>query len=221
MNKKILIVEDEKDLAEIMKKSLVEENFSVEMVHEGGMAMEVFYHFNPDLVLLDINLPKKNGWEICREIRKISTVPIIIMTARDGELDEIQGLELGADDYVTKTFSLKVMVLKVKKILKVQGENIFKLEDMTLDFNSFTLEIESEKIELSKREIQLLEYLIKNKGMVLARENILNEVWGYEFFGEERAVDTLVTRVRKKLGKYGDHIKSVRGVGYVFQEKES
>ncbi|MGL4252510.1 MAG: response regulator transcription factor [Fusobacteriaceae bacterium] len=221
MNKKILIVEDEKDLAEIMKKSLVEENFSVEMVHEGGMAMEVFYHFNPDLVLLDINLPKKNGWEICREIRKISTVPIIIMTARDGELDEIQGLELGADDYVTKPFSLKVMVLKVKKILKVQGENIFKLEDMTLDFNSFTLEIESEKIELSKREIQLLEYLIKNKGMVLARENILNEVWGYEFFGEERAVDTLVTRVRKKLGKYGDHIKSVRGVGYVFQEKES
>ncbi|MGL5100102.1 MAG: response regulator transcription factor, partial [Fusobacteriaceae bacterium] len=135
--------------------------------------------------------------------------------------DEIQGLELGADDYVTKPFSIKVMVLKVKKILKVQGENIFKLENLTLDFNNFTLEIESEKIELSKREVGLLEYLIKNKGMVLPRENILNEVWGYEFFGEERAVDTLVTRVRKKMGKYGDYIKSVRGVGYVFQEKES
>lgn len=221
MNKKILIIEDEKDLAEIVKKSLIQENFTVDMVHEGGGAMEFFYHFKPDLVLLDINLPKKSGWEICREIRKISQVPIIIMTARDTELDEIQGLELGADDYLTKPFSIKVMTLKIKKILKIQGENIFKLGDLTLNFNNFTLEIGSEKIELSKREVGLLEYLIKNREMVLTRENLLNEVWGYEFFGEERAVDTLVTRVRKKLGRYGEHIKSVRGVGYVFQEKES
>lgn len=221
MNKKILIVEDEKDLANIIKKSLTEEGFSVEMVHEGDKVMESFYQMNPDLVLLDINLPKKNGWEICKEIRKISAVPIIIMTARDTELDEIQGLELGADDYVTKPFSTKVMTLKVKKILKVQGENSFKLGELTLDFNNFTLEIGAEKIDLSKREVQLLEYLIKNRGLISSRETLLNEVWGYEFFGEERAVDTLVTRVRKKLGKYGEYIRSVRGVGYVFEESES
>ncbi|MGL6099977.1 MAG: response regulator transcription factor [Fusobacteriaceae bacterium] len=221
MDKKILIVEDEKDLAQIVKKSLEKENFSVEMVHDGGEVMEFFYQFNPDLVVLDINLPKKSGWDICREIRKISKVPIIIMTARDTELDEIQGLELGADDYLTKPFSIKIMILKIKKILKIQGENIFKLKDMILDFNSYTLQIKSEKIELSKRETALLEYLIRNREIVLTRENLLNEVWGYEFFGEERAVDTLVTRVRKKLGKYGECIRSVRGVGYVFEEKES
>lgn len=221
MNKKILIVEDEKDLGEIIKKTLSEEGFSVDILYDGARVMEFFYHSNPNLVLLDINLPKKNGWEICEEIRKVSTVPIIIMTARDTELDEIHGLELGADDYVTKPFSLKVMVIKIKKLLKLEGENIYRREGLLLDFKNFYFEVEGEKIELSKREIQLLEYIIKNKGVVFPRETLLNEIWGYEFFGEERAVDTLVTRVRKKMGKYGEYIKSVRGIGYVFEEKES
>lgn len=221
MNKKILIVEDEEDLAGIMKKTLVDEGFSGEIVPDGEKALEIFYRFNPSLVLLDINLPKRSGWEICREIRKISTVPIIIMTARDSELDEIQGLELGADDYVTKPFSTRVMIIKIKKLLKLEGENIYNSEGIFFDFKNFIFEVDGEKLEFSKRESHLLEYLIKHRGAVLTREALLNEIWGYEFFVEDRAVDTLVTRVRKKLGKYGGYIRSIRGIGYVFEENES
>lgn len=221
MNKKILIIEDEKNLAEIMKSSLIDEGFSVEIVHDGDRALEAFYQSSPNLVLLDINLPKKNGWEICKEIRDVSKVPIIIMTARDTELDEVHGLELGAEDYITKPFSTKVMVIKIKKLLKLGGENIFKFEGLNFDFNNFNYEIDGEKLELSKKEGQLLEYFIKNRGIVLSRESLLNEVWGYDIFVEERAVDTLVTRVRKKLGEYGKYIKAIRGIGYVFEGNKS
>ena len=150
------------------------------------------------MVLLDINLPKKNGWEICKEIREYSKTPIIIMTARDTELDEIYGLELGADDYVTKPISTKVIILKIKKLLKIDSTSFFYLDKMSFDYNSFKLTINDKELILSKREALLLEYFFRNQNIVLSRETLLNEVWGFEFSGEERAVDTLVTRLRKK-----------------------
>lgn len=218
MRKKILIVEDEESLANIIGKNLKKEGFEIEIVTEGDLVLEKFYSFSPALVLLDINLPKKNGWEICKEIREYSKTPIIIMTARDTELDEIYGLELGADDYVTKPISTKVIILKIKKLLKIDSTSFFYLDKMNFDYNSFKLTINDKELILSKREALLLEYFFRNQNIVLSRETLLNEVWGFEFSGEERAVDTLVTRLRKKMGVYAEYIKSIRGVGYVFNQ---
>lgn len=198
MRKKILIVEDEESLANIIGKNLKKEGFEIEIVTEGDLVLEKFYSFSPALVLLDINLPKKSGWEICKEIREYSKTPIIIMTARDTELDEIYGLELGADDYVTKPISIKVIILKIKKLLKIDSTSFFYLDKMSFDYNSFKLTINDKELILSKREALLLEYFFRNQNIVLSRETLLNEVSGFEFSGEERAVDTLVTRLRKK-----------------------
>ncbi len=141
------------------------------------------------------------------------------MTARDTELDEIHGLELGADDYITKPISTKIILLKIKKLLKMESDEFFYLDGLTFDYNRFKVIIDGEtEIILSKREALLLEYFFRNENIILGRETLLNEVWGFEFSGEERAVDTLVTRLRKKLGIYGDYIKSIRGVGYVFNQ---
>lgn len=218
MRKKILIVEDEESLANIIGKNLKKEGFEIEIVTEGDLVLEKFYSFSPALVLLDINLPKKSGWEICKEIREYSKTPIIIMTARDTELDEIYGLELGADDYVTKPISTKVIILKIKKLLKIDNTSFFYLDKMSFDYNSFKLTINDKELILSKREALLLEYFFRNQNIVLSRETLLNEVWGFEFSGEERAVDTLVTRLRKKMGVYAEYIKSIRGMGYVFNQ---
>ncbi len=218
MRKKILIVEDEESLANIIGKNLKKEGFEIEIVTEGDLVLEKFYSFSPALVLLDINLPKKSGWEICKEIREYSKTPIIIMTARDTELDEIYGLELGADDYVTKPISTKVIILKIKKLLKIDSTSFFYLDKMSFDYNSFKLTINDKELILSKREALLLEYFFRNQNIVLSRETLLNEVWGFEFSGEERAVDTLVTRLRKKMEIYAEYIKSIRGVGYVFNQ---
>ena len=170
------------------------------------------------MVLVDINLPKKNGWDICKEMSQYSKTPIIKMTARDTELDEIHGLELGADDYVTKPISTKVIILKIKKLLKMEDNSFFYLDKLSFDYNTFKIMVEDNEIVLSKRETLLLEYFFRNQDIILSRETLLNEVWGFEFSGEERAVDTLVTRLRKKMGVYGEHIKSIRGVGYVFSK---
>ncbi|MGL4358741.1 response regulator transcription factor [Cetobacterium sp.] len=219
MKRKILIIEDEENLANIIGKTLIKERFEIKIVTRGDEALEEFYSFSPSLVLLDINLPKKNGWDICKEIRQFSKVPIIIMTARDTELDEIHGLELGADDYITKPISTKIILLKIKKLLKMESDEFFNLDGLTFDYNRFKVIIDGEEeIILSKREALLLEYFFRNENIILGRETLLNEVWGFEFSGEERAVDTLVTRLRKKLGIYGDYIKSIRGVGYVFNQ---
>lgn len=218
MRKKVLIIEDEQNLANIIGKSLENEGFEIKIVTQGDLALDEFYSFSPALVLLDINLPKKNGWDICKEICQYSKIPIIIMTARDTELDEIHGLELGADDYVTKPISTKVIILKIKKLLKMEDNSFFYLDKLSFDYNTFKIIVEDNEIVLSKRETLLLEYFFRNQDIILSRETLLNEVWGFEFSGEERAVDTLVTRLRKKMGVYGEHIKSIRGVGYVFSK---
>lgn len=221
MTKKILIVEDEKNLIKVIEDTLLEESFITYKALDGETALDMFYEYNPDLILLDINLPKMNGWEVCQNIRKESNIPIIMMTARDSEIDELKGLSIGADDYITKPFSLKVLNIKVKKMLKIDENSSYKFNDLSFDFRSGELTVNSESVELTRREIQFLEYLIKNKGIIFSRDVLLNEVWGFDFEGDDRVVDTLVKRLRKKLGNYSDMIKTVRGMGYIFDENKN
>ena len=221
MKKKILIVEDEVNLMEVLEDTLLEENFEIFKAYEGSAAIDMFYEVNPDLVLLDINLPKKDGWTICKEIRNDSNKPIIIMTARDTELDELKGLSIGADDYITKPFSLKILTLRIKKLLKIENEDYYLYETLRFNFGTYELIIDSQNIEITKKESLFLDYIIKNKGKLLTRDMLLNEVWGYDFDGDNRVVDTLIKRTRKKLSPYGDLIKTVRGMGYMFDENKN
>lgn len=216
--KKILVVEDERDLSLAIEQFLKEEGFQVITASDGEIALEKFYNETPELVILDINLPKKNGWDICSEIKRDSNIPVIMMTARDSEYDEIQGLELGAEDYITKPISLKVLAVRVRKALKIDKNSTYFHGGLSFDIRSLELIIDGERIEISPKEAQLLEYFIKNRGFVLSREKILNEVWGFDFYGDDRAVDTLIKRVRKKLGVHSEKIKTLRGMGYIYEE---
>lgn len=221
MKRKILIIEDEKSLVNVLQDNFKQEGFSVAVAYNGEEGIEKFYLESPQLVLLDINLPKKTGWEVCKEIRKVSTLPILMMTARDSDEDEYRGLDLGADDYITKPFNLKILTLKVKKLLKLDDVSIYKFEEFSFDAKKGEIIIENSSIELTRREIQFLEYIIKNKGIIFSREYLLNEVWGFDFDGDDRVVDTLVKRVRKKMDKYSYLLKTVRGMGYSFDENKN
>ena len=220
MLKKVLIIEDEKNLASVLYDTLCDE-FSVVKAFDGEEGFRKFYETSPDIVLLDINLPKIIGWDICSEIRKISEIPIIIMTARDSDIDEYKGLKLGADDYITKPFNLKILTLKIKKLLKMEGNNSYRFENLLFDCKKGELNINGETIELTRREIQFLEFMFKNKGLIFSREKLLNEVWGFDFEGDDRVVDTLVRRIRKKLGDYSYLLKTVRGMGYQLDENKN
>lgn len=220
MQKKVLIIEDEKNLASVLYDTLCDE-FSVVKAFDGEEGLRKFYETSPDIVLLDINLPKIIGWDICSEIRKISEIPIIIMTARDSDIDEYKGLKLGADDYITKPFNLKILTLKIKKLLKMEGNNSYRFENLLFDCKKGELNINGEIAELTRREIQFLEFMFKNKGLIFSREKLLNEVWGFDFEGDDRVVDTLVRRIRKKLGDYSYLLKTVRGMGYQLDENKN
>lgn len=221
MKRKILIIEDEKELAQVLYDTFSQEDFEVIKAFDGEIGVDKFYEEKPDLILLDINLPKKLGWEVCKEIRKTSNVPIIMMTARDSDADEYTGLSIGADDYITKPFNLKILLLKVKKLLKLDDNNIYKFESLSIDIKKGEINISSESIELTRREIQFLEYMIKNKGIIFSRDYLLNEIWGFDFEGDDRVVDTLVKRIRKKLGDYNFLLKTIRGMGYSFDENKN
>lgn len=221
MKRKILIIEDEKSLLQVLKDTLIEENFEVIEASDGEKGIDMFYLHNPDLILLDINLPKIIGWDVCKEIRKTSTLPIIMMTARDSEMDEYNGLSIGADDYITKPFNLKILILKIKKLLKLDNNSIYKFETFSFDIKKGEIILSGENIELTRREIQFLEFMIKNKGIIFSRDQLLNEIWGFDFEGDDRVVDTLVKRVRKKLGEYNFLLKTIRGMGYIFDENKN
>ena len=220
MQKKLLIIEDEKNLMEALFDFLSDE-FEIIKAFDGEEGLKKFYEKTPDLVLLDINLPKIIGWDVCREIRKVSNLPIIIMTARDSDIDEYNGLSIGADDYVTKPFNLKILALKIKKLLKIDGNSVYKFENLFFDAKKGEISVNSESKELTRREIQFLEYMFKNKGIIFSRDQLLNEVWGFDFDGDDRVVDTLVRRVRKKLGEYDFILKTIRGMGYVLDESKN
>lgn len=220
MKKRLLIIEDEKNLMKVLSDTL-SEDFEIIQSFDRKEGLEYFYEKTPDLVLLDINLPKIIGWDICREIRKISNVPIIIMTARDSDIDEYNGLSIGADDYVTKPFNLKILALKIKKLLKIDGNSIYRFENFSFDAKKGEISVNGKIIELTRREIQFLEYMFKNKGIIFSREQLLNEVWGFDFDGDDRVVDTLVRRIRKKLENYDFLLKTVRGMGYTLDENKN
>ena len=217
--KRLLIIEDEKELALSLESHFFNLNIEIKIALNGEIGIEIFENFKPDLVLLDVNLPLKNGWEVCEYIRKKSEVPIIMMTARDSELDEIHGLEIGADDYIIKPFSINVLSTKIKKYLKLNIQQEYIYKEMEYSFKDEILKIKSERVNISTREKNLLEYFIKNKNKPLSRNNILLEIWGIDNEFDERASDTLVKRLRKKLGDYDELIGTVRGVGYIFEER--
>lgn len=217
MLNKILIAEDEPALRNLVKTCLVKEGYSVIEAKDGQEALDLFYSENVSLVILDIMMPQLDGFEVLKTIRIESTVPVLMLTARNTEYDELHGLKLGADDYITKPFSPAVLVSRVKAVLKRSGmfaDNDISANDILLKVREHEVYVKDEKINLTPKEFDLLQYLIQNKNIVHSREKLLSAVWGYDFFGDARTVDTHMKCLRTKLKQPGDCIKTVRKYGY-------
>jgi two-component system, OmpR family, alkaline phosphatase synthesis response regulator PhoP len=224
--KKILVVDDEEHIQELIKFNLEKNSYKVITADNGKDAFEIAKEQQPDLVLLDLMIPGMDGLEVCKAIRReaaISSMPIIMITARGEELDKILGLELGADDYITKPFSVRELLARVKAILRrttvKYEENNYKFGDITIDFRKHEIKKDGEKIELTLKEFELLEILIKNKGRVMTRDFLLDKIWGYEYVGETRTVDVHVRHLRQKIesdDKNPMYIQTIRGIGYKF-----
>ncbi|ABY44463.1 MULTISPECIES: response regulator transcription factor [Bacillus] len=225
MNKTVLLVEDERRLREIVSDYFRNEGFEVIEAEDGKKALELFAEHEIDLIMLDIMLPEIDGWSVCRRIRKESAVPIIMLTARSDEDDTLLGFELGADEYVTKPFSPKVLVARAKTLLKradgavgVSEENTMSLAGIEVNRLSRTVLVDGEEIILTHKEFELLVYLMENKGIVLSRQHLLDQLWGYDYYGDDRTVDTHIKKLRNKLGDKARHIGTVIRVGYKFEE---
>lgn len=225
MNKTILIVEDEMRMRKLLKDYLKREGFKVLEAEDGDEGLHVFKTNKVHLLILDVMMPKLDGFEVCKEVRNCSDIPIIMLTAKSEDEDKLIGFDLGADDYVTKPFSPKVLVARVKTLLKrVDGtlgntSNTIILNGLTVNFTSKEVLIDDSQIILSPKEFDLLEFLIKNKGIVLSRDTLLDNVWGFDYFGDLRTVDTHIKRLREKLQNKADFITTVRGSGYKFEVK--
>lgn len=219
---KILIVDDDNNIREQIKKYAKFEGFEAEGAENGLLAVELCKTHKFDIVIMDIMMPKLDGFSACKEIRKFSDVPIIILSARGEEFDRIRGFESGADDYVVKPFSQKELMLRIATILRRCGfslakdTDIFENEGLTVDFLGRLVSIDGNQIRLSPKEYELLFFLVKNRGIALSREKLLNEVWDYDFLGDYRTVDTHIKQLRKALGPYGKFISTIRGTGYRF-----
>lgn len=227
MTKKILVVDDEKSIADILKFNLEKEGFMVELAYDGEEAINKALNKKPDLVLLDIMLPKKDGFQVLKEIRKELKVPVLMLTAKEEEVDKVLGLELGADDYVTKPFSMRELIARVKANLRraeysngdIPNGNVIIAGDLTIDLNKYEVRKNGDVIDLTLREFELLKFLASSAEQVFTREQLLEEVWGYEYYGDIRTVDVTVRRLREKIedadGDYR-YILTKRGVGYYF-----
>jgi len=221
--KKILIVEDEERMRRLIGDYLKREGFKIIEAEDGKRALEFFESENVDLIILDIMLPEYDGWTVCREIRKSSEVPIIMLTARSEESDELFGFELGADEYVTKPFSPKILVARVNALLRRANaiiEDIASIEGIEVDQIGHRVLIDGNEVEMTPKEYELLDFMIKNVGQALTREQILDEVWGYDYYGDFRTVDTHIKRLRIKLDEKSNFIQTVRGIGYRFEVKK-
>lgn len=220
---KILVVDDESRMRKLVKDFLTKYGFWVIEAADGSEAMDKFYeHKDVALVILDVMMPRMDGWEVCKEIRTTSKVPIIMLTARGDEKDELKGFELGVDEYISKPFSPKILVARVEAILrrsqnKEEG-NILEFAGIHLDKNAHMVIIDGENIDLSYKEFELLTYFMENKGIALSREKILNNVWNYDYFGDARTIDTHVKKLRSKMGEKGNLIKTIWGLGYKLEE---
>ncbi|MDP5275592.1 response regulator transcription factor [Chengkuizengella axinellae] len=223
MDRTILFVEDEERLREIGVDYFSSEGFTVLEAGDGKQALELFEVNHVDLLILDVMLPELDGWAVCKRIRNESDVPIIMLTARTEEEDKLMGFDLGADEYVTKPFSPKVLVARAKTLIKRAEGTIgnnnekIKLNDIEINKKSRQVKVENRELTLTHKEYELLVYLIENKGIVLTREKLLNQVWGYDFFGDLRTVDTHIKKIRSKLGQKAKFIKTVIRTGYKFE----
>jgi DNA-binding response OmpR family regulator len=220
MNKlKILVVDDESRMRKLVKDFLVKQNYEVLEAEDGSQAVDLFFEQQDiALIILDVMMPKMDGWQVCREIRNYSKVPIIMLTARTDERDELQGFQLGVDEYIAKPFSPKILVARVEAILRRTNQltesEVLEYGGISIDKAAHVVTIDGASIDLSFKEFELLTYFMENKGIALSREKILNSVWNYDYFGDARTIDTHVKKLRSKMGNKGDLIKTVWGMGY-------
>ena len=221
---KILVVDDEFRIRQIIRKYAEFEGFEVEEAVDGMEAIEMCRGKDFDLIIMDVMMPELDGFSACREIRKFKTTPIIMLSARGEEYDRIHGFELGSDDYVVKPFSPKELMMRVHAVIKRSGgdvegnsKDVFTFENLSVDFSARIVTINGERIEMTPKEYELFFYMVKNKGIALTREKLISEVWGYDFFGDERTLDTHIKLLRKSLGEYSKCIVTLRGVGYRFE----
>lgn len=222
---KVLIVDDDKNICDLLRLYLEKDGYSVILSHDGEEAVVKFNALKPDMVLLDIMLPGKDGWQVCREIRQNSKVPIIMLTAKSEERDELLGFELGVDEYISKPFSPKILVARVEAILRRSGktgeDDVLEAGGIRIDKAAHMASIDGKPMELSYKEFELLTYFLENQGIALSREKILNNVWNYDYYGDARTIDTHVKKLRSKMGDKGDLIKTIWGMGYKFEADES
>lgn len=224
MNKCILIVDDESRMRKLIKDFLISKGYSILEAEDGEKALQVFEENleKIDLILLDVMMPKLDGWSVLRQIRQTSKVPIIMLTARGEEQDELFGFELGVDEYISKPFSPKILVARVEAILKRTQGDTKEVKDyggIEIDKEGRTVTVDGKVLELSLREYELLVYLVENENIALSRDKILNNVWNYDYYGDSRTIDSHIKKIRHKLGKRGKYIKTMRGVGYKFEVK--
>ncbi len=222
MKSKILVVDDESRMRKLVKDFLQKKDYNVIEAENGEQAVDIFCSNNDiSLIILDVMMPVMDGWQVCQEIRKLSDIPIVMLTAKSEEQDELLGFELGIDEYITKPFSPKVLTARVEAILRRAGadeqENL-KANGIEVDRIAHIVKVDGEVIDLSFKEFELLTYFMENKGVALSREKILNNVWNYDYFGDARTIDTHVKKLRSKLGSKGDMIKTIWGMGYKFEE---
>ncbi len=222
---KVLVVDDEARMRKLVKDFLTKKDYIVVEAEDGEEALDIMYtDKNIDLVILDVMMPKLDGWQTCREIRKFSKIPIVMLTAKAEEMDELLGFELGVDEYISKPFSPKILVARIDALLrranKIGDSDVVSVGDIEMDIASHTVTVAGKRIELSFKEFELLLYFLENKGIALSREKILNNVWNYDYFGDARTIDTHVKKLRSKLGKSGVNIKTIWGMGYKFEVDE-
>lgn len=219
---KILVVDDESRMRKLVKDFLQNKGYEVLEAGDGREALELFYSRNDiGMILLDVMMPRMDGWQVCREIRSVSRVPIIMLTARGDEKDELQGFELGVDEYISKPFSPRILVARVEAILRRTGKQgggeVLEEGGIRLDKAAHMVTIGDDNIDLSFKEFELLAYFMENKGIALSREKILNHVWNYDYYGDARTIDTHVKKLRSKLGEKGNLIRTIWGMGYKFE----
>ena len=219
---RVLVVDDEKLIRDVIKEYLLLENIEVDEAENGLQALDKVKHSDYDIIIMDIMMPKMDGYTACREIKKIKDIPFIMLSARGGEYDKLIGFDLGIDDYVTKPFSPKELVARIKVITKRKdvASNVFEIQGVRLDDVAHDVYVDGKKIYLTPKEYELLKYFFDNKNIALSRENLLNHVWGFDFYGDDRTVDTHVKTLRKHLGKYKNLIVTVRGMGYKLEYEE-
>ena len=222
---KILVVDDESRMRKLVRDFLVKKGFTVVEAADGVEAVDLFFEEKDiDLSILDVMMPRRDGWQVVKEIREYSRVPIIMLTARGEERDELAGFELGVDEYISKPYSPKILVARVEAILRRSGvktaSEILTAGGIELDKTAHQVKVEGNPLDLSYKEFELLSYFMENRGIALSREKILNNVWNYDYFGDARTIDTHVKKLRNKLGDKGDYIKTIWGMGYKFEVEE-